>query len=189
MHSFDLVASAPGVVACNMASVPLDDASVGAAVFSLALMGTDYGAFLLEAKRVSDEGGGVFWTMRVWGQRCSRSLALMGMDYRAFLLEAKRVSKDIGRACSPALTCAELDRMTDPCRALINGWGLPSFPLQVLKPGGWLWIAEVSPAPTRGPAAGWMGRQEDWAEGKHWDIGYVGFVVGTRFWTTGQWLL
>ena len=92
-----------------MASVPLDDASVGAAVFSLALMGTDYGAFLLEAKRVSDEGGGVFWTMRVWGQRCSRSLALMGMDYRAFLLEAKRVSKDIGRACSPALTCAELD--------------------------------------------------------------------------------
>ena len=53
-----------------MAAVPLDDASVGAAVFSLALMGTDYGAFLLEAKRVS---------------------------------------KDIGRACSPALTCAELD--------------------------------------------------------------------------------
>ena len=61
VHSFDLVASAPGVVACNMAAVPLDDASVGAAVFSLALMGTDYGAFLLEAKRVSDEGGGCCW--------------------------------------------------------------------------------------------------------------------------------
>ena len=57
MHSFDLVASAPGVVACNMAAVPLDDASVGAAVFSLALMGTDYGAFLIEAKRVSNDIG------------------------------------------------------------------------------------------------------------------------------------
>ena len=57
VHSFDLVASAPGVVACNMAAVPLDDASVGAAVFSLALMGTDYGAFLIEAKRVSNDIG------------------------------------------------------------------------------------------------------------------------------------
>ncbi|KAF5836254.1 methyltransferase-domain-containing protein [Dunaliella salina] len=35
-----------------MASVPLDSASVDVAVFSLALMGTDYGAFLTEAARV-----------------------------------------------------------------------------------------------------------------------------------------
>ena len=46
VHSFDLVATAPGVVACNMAAVPLDDSSVDAAVFCLALMGTDYGSFL-----------------------------------------------------------------------------------------------------------------------------------------------
>lgn len=46
VHSFDLVAVAPGVTACNMADVPLPDASVDAAVFCLALMGTDYGAFL-----------------------------------------------------------------------------------------------------------------------------------------------
>lgn len=52
VHSFDLVASAPGVIACNMAAVPLPDASVDVAVFSLALMGTDYGQFLLEATRV-----------------------------------------------------------------------------------------------------------------------------------------
>ena len=46
VHSFDLVATAPGVVACNMAAVPLDDASIDAAIFCLALMGTDYGSFL-----------------------------------------------------------------------------------------------------------------------------------------------
>ena len=46
VHSFDLVSTAPGVVACNMAAVPLDDASIDAAVFCLALMGTDYGSFL-----------------------------------------------------------------------------------------------------------------------------------------------
>jgi len=51
-HSFDLVSSAPHVIACNMASVPLESASVDVAVFSLALMGTDYGLFLLEATRV-----------------------------------------------------------------------------------------------------------------------------------------
>ena len=46
VHSFDLVATAPGVVACNMAAVPLEDASIDAAIFCLALMGTDYGSFL-----------------------------------------------------------------------------------------------------------------------------------------------
>lgn len=35
-----------GVTACNMAHTPLADGSVDAAVFCLALMGTDYGAFL-----------------------------------------------------------------------------------------------------------------------------------------------
>lgn len=52
VHSFDLVANAPGVIACNMAAVPLPDISVDVAVFSLALMGTDYGAFIVEATRV-----------------------------------------------------------------------------------------------------------------------------------------
>ncbi|EFJ43855.1 hypothetical protein VOLCADRAFT_76524 [Volvox carteri f. nagariensis] len=52
VHSFDLVASAPGVIACNMSAVPLPDEAVDAAIFSLALMGTDYGSFLEEAVRV-----------------------------------------------------------------------------------------------------------------------------------------
>ncbi|KAL0030942.1 hypothetical protein WJX79_003108 [Trebouxia sp. C0005] len=57
VHSFDLVATAPGVTACNMADTPLEDSSVDAAVFCLALMGTDYGSFLTEACRVLRMGG------------------------------------------------------------------------------------------------------------------------------------
>ena len=57
VHSFDLVATAPGVVACNMAALPLPDASVDAAVFCLSLMGTDYGSFLQEAARILKPGG------------------------------------------------------------------------------------------------------------------------------------
>jgi ubiquinone/menaquinone biosynthesis C-methylase UbiE len=52
VHSLDLVSTVPGVIACNMAHTPLADASVDVAVFCLALMGTDYGAFLAEAHRV-----------------------------------------------------------------------------------------------------------------------------------------
>lgn len=52
MSSLDLVARAPGVIACNMGATPLASASVDAAIFSLALMGTDYGSFLQEAHRV-----------------------------------------------------------------------------------------------------------------------------------------
>jgi ubiquinone/menaquinone biosynthesis C-methylase UbiE len=66
VHSLDLVASAPGVIACNMAHTPLDAASCDAAVFSLALMGTDYGAFLQEAARVLKDGG------RLWIAEVSR---------------------------------------------------------------------------------------------------------------------
>ena len=52
VHSFDLVSAAPHVIACNMAHVPMETASADVAVFSLALMGTDYGSFLIEAARV-----------------------------------------------------------------------------------------------------------------------------------------
>lgn len=52
VHSLDLVAANPSVTACDMAHTPLASGSVDAAVFSLALMGTDYGAFLREAARV-----------------------------------------------------------------------------------------------------------------------------------------
>lgn len=52
VHSFDLAETAPGVVACNMAALPLGAGAVDAAIFCLSLMGTDYGSFLQEAARV-----------------------------------------------------------------------------------------------------------------------------------------
>lgn len=57
VHSFDLAETAPGVVACNMAALPLDAGAVDAAVFCLSLMGTDYGSFLEEAARVLKPAG------------------------------------------------------------------------------------------------------------------------------------
>lgn len=52
VHSLDLVASKPEVIACDMAHTPLQDESVDIAVFCLSLMGTNLKDFLLEANRV-----------------------------------------------------------------------------------------------------------------------------------------
>ncbi len=51
VHSFDHVAINDGVVACDMAHVPLDDGTLDVAVFSLALMGTNVADYLREAHR------------------------------------------------------------------------------------------------------------------------------------------
>jgi len=65
-HSFDLQTpeDAPEVVACNMSDVPLNDDTIDCAVFSLSLMGTDYGSFLEEAHRVLKPGG-LLWIAEV----------------------------------------------------------------------------------------------------------------------------
>ena len=60
VYSFDLVSTVPGVVACNMANLPLQDRSIDVAVFSLSLMGVDYGDFLEEAARVVNETGWIW---------------------------------------------------------------------------------------------------------------------------------
>ncbi|XP_045764042.1 ribosomal RNA-processing protein 8 [Maniola jurtina] len=57
VRSFDLVACAPGVEACDMARTPLAPASVHVAVYCLALMGTDLTQYLIEANRVLKLGG------------------------------------------------------------------------------------------------------------------------------------
>lgn len=57
VHSFDLVAVNERITACSMSSVPLSNESVDIVVFCLALMGTDYGAALAEARRVLKTGG------------------------------------------------------------------------------------------------------------------------------------
>ncbi len=77
MHSFDLVSSAPHVVACSMTAVPLPDASVDVSLFSLALMGTDYGAALCEAARVTRHRG---WLWIAEARALATSLALTAVD-------------------------------------------------------------------------------------------------------------
>ncbi|KAK3921210.1 Ribosomal RNA-processing protein 8 [Frankliniella fusca] len=57
VHSLDLIASQPGVVACDMAHTPLLMESVDVAVFCLSLMGTNLNDFILEANRVLKNGG------------------------------------------------------------------------------------------------------------------------------------
>ena len=46
VHSFDLKAANDRVTVCDIAHVPLRDATVDVAVFSLALMGTDWPNFI-----------------------------------------------------------------------------------------------------------------------------------------------
>eukprot|EP00854_Cymbomonas_tetramitiformis_P010334 gene10334-12220_t len=60
VHSLDLVATTPDVIACNMAETPLETASANVAVFCLALMGTDYGKFLEEATRILVSSGWIW---------------------------------------------------------------------------------------------------------------------------------
>jgi len=60
VHSFDLVASNDQVVACDMAHVPLANASVDMVVCCLSLMGTNISDFLSEGNRVLKNGGTLF---------------------------------------------------------------------------------------------------------------------------------
>ena len=57
VHSFDLVSNNPRVIACDIATVPLKNASVDIVVFCLALMGTNIPDFIREAHRILKVGG------------------------------------------------------------------------------------------------------------------------------------
>jgi len=57
VYSFDLVSTNPLVTACDIAHVPIPDASVDIVVFCLSLMGTNIGDFLREALRILKKGG------------------------------------------------------------------------------------------------------------------------------------
>jgi hypothetical protein len=51
VHSFDHVALHDGVVACDIASVPLDDGVLDVAIFCLSLMGSNFTDYIREAHR------------------------------------------------------------------------------------------------------------------------------------------
>jgi ribosomal RNA-processing protein 8 len=57
VHSFDLVAANETVTACDMAAVPLPDASVDIVVFCLSLMGKNLNDFIREASRLLKPNG------------------------------------------------------------------------------------------------------------------------------------
>ena len=57
VHSFDLVACNSWITACDMAHVPLPNASVDVCVFCLSLMGTNITDFINEGKRVLKQDG------------------------------------------------------------------------------------------------------------------------------------
>ena len=57
MRSFDLVATAPGVIACNIERTPLKNGECDVVVFCLALMGPSLWRFVGEAFRVLKPGG------------------------------------------------------------------------------------------------------------------------------------
>ncbi|KAM6140419.1 ribosomal RNA-processing protein 8 [Pterocles gutturalis] len=90
VHCFDLVPLSPHVTVCDMAQVPLADASVDVAVFCLALMGTNLQEILEEANRV----------LKTRGTLMVAEVASRFEDMRAFLsamaqLGFKSVSKDL----------------------------------------------------------------------------------------------
>jgi hypothetical protein len=58
--SFDHVAVDDTVIACDMAHIPIEDGSLGAAVFSLSLMGRNFREYLAEAHRVLQPFGLLF---------------------------------------------------------------------------------------------------------------------------------
>ena len=58
VHSFDLVSNGnPAITACNISAVPLSKETLDVAVFNLSLMGTDWPAFVNEARRCLKDGG------------------------------------------------------------------------------------------------------------------------------------
>ncbi|PVU86057.1 hypothetical protein BB559_006693 [Furculomyces boomerangus] len=57
VHSFDLVSNNELVTACDISKVPMKNGSVDVAVFSLALMGTNWIDFIVEANRIMKLGG------------------------------------------------------------------------------------------------------------------------------------
>lgn len=56
VHSFDLVSVNPLMTACDIRSVPLTAGALDVAIFSLALMGTNFLEFIMEAQRTLRTG-------------------------------------------------------------------------------------------------------------------------------------
>ncbi|PFH34867.1 methyltransferase domain-containing protein [Besnoitia besnoiti] len=85
--SFDLVAARPEVIACNVAHLPLEAATLHAAVFCLSLMGRDWPSFVQEAHRVLRPGG-ILKIAEVLSRVQDVSAFIRGVEGLGFLLAA-----------------------------------------------------------------------------------------------------
>ncbi len=126
VHSFDLIAANPRVTACDISKVPLDDASLDVAVFSLSLMGTNYPDFIREAVRCLRPSGRLVIAevgSRFMGEKGSVRQAFVkaveALGFRAanvddrnyfVLFFFERCKKKAGKAAFPPLTACKYKR-------------------------------------------------------------------------------
>lgn len=89
VHSFDLVAANEHVTACDMAHVPLPDASVDVCVFCLSLMGTNLSDFIKEARRVL-KSGGKLWISEITSRFISEKEFEQNVERLGFKLISKK---------------------------------------------------------------------------------------------------
>ena len=112
VHSFDLISVNPRVTACDMAHVPLPDASVDIVVFCLSLMGTNIGDFLKEAYRILRPNG----VLKI-AEVKSRFFAAGKDGVKVFTRTIKKAVFDLDERVSPnkmffVLDCTKSDRVS-----------------------------------------------------------------------------
>ncbi|KAI8102669.1 hypothetical protein M9434_005468 [Picochlorum sp. BPE23] len=140
IQNFDLSSSAPNVTVCNIASLPLEDESVDAAIFCLSLMGTDYGSFIEEAMRVLKEKGWlwiaevqiVFLADRVFGASVHTAFPAECGQY--FVWQSLGMVYSHRKAGQPGpltriVSCTEeqWDQMPEEDKSLVNSHVAPSY--------------------------------------------------------------
>ncbi len=86
--SYDLISTEPYITVADMKQLPLDKESVDIAVFCLALMGTNYIDFLIEATRVLKIGGSLI-IAEVTSRLPNLDMFLLMMTYLGYSLVHK----------------------------------------------------------------------------------------------------
>uniref|UniRef100_A0AC35U353 Ribosomal RNA-processing protein 8 n=1 Tax=Rhabditophanes sp. KR3021 TaxID=114890 RepID=A0AC35U353_9BILA len=90
VHSFDLLSVKEGVIACDMANVPLENETVDVVVYCLSLMGTNLSSFLCEAHRILKTGGELI-IAEVVSRFKNVRLFCIALEKLGFKIETKKV--------------------------------------------------------------------------------------------------
>ena len=97
VHSFDLVSEQPYITACDIAHVPLTDASLDIAIFCLALMGTNWSEFVAESNRCRKPNGQL-WIAEVRSRFESESVGGEEGFVRSIEKLGFKLAKKVGEA-------------------------------------------------------------------------------------------